>query len=270
VAPLWQRISSLLGSGDLKKVLAVLVTAYLLARKAGGRIVMRNGKTVVFAPSFLYDLIARMFFFPNWAICAACYVQPELSEWNEPTSVTVDQLKKMPGEDLAVVRADLLARRDRAYKEVDIVRLFDACEPANAQRDMIGHTWNGKIVRTNGSVLDLAEWCIVRPLSAMGVNWGKRYLTQHTGDPLLFNVGQSVYFPVPLWGNVCMTGIEWRGRSLATMNYDHQPWKDYFVVLSKPTPEAPDAPTVVLGVWTSKDKAGGWFTLTRADDVPVQ
>jgi len=178
-----------------------------------------------------------------------------------------NETTKVPGEDIASVRSDILAGKDRAYKEIDVVRLFDACEPANAQKHMIGKTWHGKILRTNASVLDLAEWLIIRPLSYLGLSWGKRYRTQHTGDPLLFNWQKICYFPIPLWGNVCMTGIEWRDRTVATMNYDHQPWKDYFAILSQPTLEEPNKPTVMLGVWTSKDKAGGWFTLTLASDV---
>ncbi|MFQ3171937.1 MAG: hypothetical protein ACI9DG_001975 [Oleispira sp.] len=64
--------------------------------------------------------------------------------------------------------------------------------------------WKGKILRTNNSVLDLAEWCIIRPLSFLGIKWGKRYRTQHQGDPLLFRWADKVYFPIPIWGNVGM------------------------------------------------------------------
>jgi hypothetical protein len=149
-----------------------------------------------------------------------------------------------------------------------VVRLFDSL-PAIASADMLDKTWNGKIVRTNGSVLDLAEWIFVRPLAALGINWGKRYRTQHVGDPLLFRWANKVYFPVPLWGNVANVNISWRGVNTATMNYDHQPWRDFFRVLSQPTPQSPDAPTVLLGVWTHKDRAGGWFTLTLDATVPA-
>ena len=54
-----------------------------------------------------------------------------------------------------------------------------------------------------------------------------------------------------------MTDIAWRGESTATMNYDRQPWKDYFRLLSDE-----GGTMVLLGVWTHKQIAGGWFTLT--------
>ena len=106
-------------------------------------------------------------------------------------------------------------------------------------------------------MLDLAEWFIIRPLSFLGIKWGKRYRTQHQGDPLLFRWMDKVYFPIPIWGNVGMTDIRWREDATATMNYDHQPWKDYFKIISNE-----DGKVVLLGVWSHKHIAGGWFTLT--------
>ena len=54
-----------------------------------------------------------------------------------------------------------------------------------------------------------------------------------------------------------MIDVTWRGVTTATMIYDRQPWKDYFRLLSRE-----DGKVVLLGVWTHKYIAGGWFTLT--------
>jgi len=110
--------------------------------------------------------------------------------------------------------------------------------------------------------LDVAEWLLIRPLKLLGFNWGKRYRTADKGDPLLIRWMDKVYFPLPAWGNVGMTDIRWRGVTTATMNYDHQAWKDYFKLLSND-----DGTVVLLGVWTHKHIAGGWFTLTLDPDV---
>jgi hypothetical protein len=122
------------------------------------------------------------------------------------------------------------------------------------------------IVRTNRSVLDLAEWFLVRPLQMLGFNWGKRYRSQHVGDPLLLNWFKTFYFPIPVWGNVCMTDMSWRGTNTGTMNYDQQNWKDYFRVLEH---DEASKRLVLLGVWTSWEKAGGWFTLTWDPETPT-
>jgi hypothetical protein len=158
------------------------------------------------------------------------------------------------------IKAEILEQQDIAYDEEDLVRLYDSLPNVSAKEDLVGNAWKGKILRTNGSVLDLAEWFIIRPLSFLGVKWGKRYRTQHQGDPLLFRWADKVYFPIPIWGNVGMTDIRWREDATATMNYDHQPWKDYFKMITNE-----DGKVVLLGVWSHKHIAGGWFTLTLDD-----
>lgn len=118
---------------------------------------------------------------------------------------------------------------------------------------MIGHTYHGRILRTDRSVLDAAHWLLVTPLSKLGFGWGKRYFTRHVGDPLVVNWKRRYYFPLPAWGNVSMVNMDFRLQETATMRYDMQPWNDYFAVL---------APNVFLGLWTHREKCGGWFTLT--------
>jgi len=261
----------------------------ILWHRFGGKILIKNGKIVHFVPSckyivfkrggilltlfkkqttVVYELIANAFFAVNWVLDGLCYLQPDKSEWNEPhSSVSVEALKSAGGTDLDVVKRQILEQKDVAYVENDLVRLYDTLPAVKTEEILIGHTWNGKILRTNRSVLDLAEWFIVRPLSYLGFAWGKRYVDQHTGDPLLFNWAKTIYFPIPLWGNVCVTDIKWRGVSTGTMNYDSQNWKDYFRILEH---DPVSQRLVLLGVWTARSKAGGWFTLTWDPMTPTE
>lgn len=217
--------------------------------------------------SDVYELVQNAFFLVNWAIDGLCYLQPGRSEWNEPhlKDVSVEALRQT-GQDLSEIKTAILNKKDTSYSEVDLVRLYDSLPAVDTHEILIDRSWDGKILRTNRSVLDLAEWFIIRPLSLFGIAWGKRYRTQHTGDPLLFNWVKFVYLPIPLWGNVCVTDIKWRGVSTGTMNYDSQNWKDYFRILEH---DPARKRLVLLGVWTARSKAGGWFTLTWDPSTPA-
>lgn len=236
--------------------------ALLLAYQLGGDIVFKNNKIVLFFPSVMYDFIQHLFFPMNYAIGCMCSILPTRnSVWSEPGYM--GNPLRGSGKTPTEVRASILSGNDVVYNESDLVSLYDSC-PAVCADDMVGKTWNGQVLRTNRSVLDIAEWLLVRPLGLLGFKWGKRYITQHIGDPLLVRWLGVFYFPLPVWGNVGMVDIRWRGTSTATMNYDYQPWKDYFRLLSKENGQS-----VVLGVWTHKDKAGGWFMLQQDSTVPT-
>jgi hypothetical protein len=240
--------------------LAVLLTAGAIWREFGGRIIFRGGKCIFFFPSFYYDIIQHICFPLNSIIGIVCHVLPTRSSiWSEPHTLS----KKLfgTGADLEAVKRSLIHGSDRSYHEEDLVKVYDSCKPIAAE-ELIGNTWNGRIIRTNRSLLDLAEWCLVRPLGLFGFRWGKRYCTQHTGDPLLLRWIDRLYFPLPVWGNVGMVDIRWRGVVTATMNYDYQPWKDYFRVLQEDNEK-----TILIGVWTHRSVAGGWFTLTLDKSV---
>lgn len=224
---------------------------------------VENGKAILFYPQAVYDLSQWALFPLNYLISGMCHLQPQKSVWNEAGFESRDLSGS--GKPLEKVRSEILNQEDVAYNEQDLVRLYDSLPAVSAQEDLIGRTWKGKILRTNASVLDLAEWAIIRPLRFLGVQWGKRYRSADKGDPLLMRWADKVYFPIPIWGNVGMTDIRWRGVATATMNYDHQPWKDYFKLLSDE-----HGKVVLLGVWTHKHIAGGWFTLTLDDSVPTQ
>lgn len=214
-----------------------------------------QSKLVINLPGFVYDVAQWLAFPLNFLISCMCYLQPKKSVWNEANSK--DLKLEGSGKPLDQIKNEILEQQDIAYNEEDLVRLYDSLPNVNAKQDLVGRAWQGKVLRTNASVLDLAEWFVVRPLSLLGIRWGKRYRTQHQGDPLLFRWFDKLYFPIPIWGNVGMTDIRWREEATATMNYDHQPWKDYFKVLTNE-----DGKMVLLGIWTHKHIAGGWFTLT--------
>lgn len=222
----------------------------------------KNRSVALFYPPITYDIAQFVLFPVNYAIGGLCYLQPSKSVWN-----TADfDARHIAGSGKAIeqIKADILQQKDMAHHEEDLVRLYDALPAACAQSDLVGRSWQGKILRTNASVLDLAEWLVIRPLSRIGIRWGKRYRTSDKGDPLLFSWRDKLHFPIPAWGNVGMTDIKWRGVSTATMNYDHQPWKDYFKILANE-----DGKVILLGVWTHRHIAGGWFTLTLDTNLPA-
>ena len=226
------------------------------------RIVSHDSRLVMFLPHLAYDLSQFLFFPVNQVIVGLCYLQPQQSVWNENGFEKQDIHGS--GKSLESLKNDVLRQVDIAYNEQDLVRLYDSLPSVSAQNDLIGRAWKGRILRTNRSVLDLAEWCVIRPLTKLGFGWGKRYRTADKGDPLLFRWKSKFFVPVPIWGNVGMTDISWRGQSTATMNYDHQPWKDYFKLLSNE-----NGKMVLLGLWTHKHITGGWFTLTLDTDMPI-
>lgn len=224
---------------------------------------IKNGRIIMFFPSIVYDAAQWVFFPLNYVIGVSCHFQPRRSVWNEKDFES--QKLAGSGKSLDAVKKEILEEQDVAYNEEDLVLLYDSLPAVSAHNDLIGRTWKGKILRTNASVLDIAEWGLVRVLQLAGFSWGKRFRTSEKGDPLLVRWLNRFYFPLPIWGNVCMIDVKWRGVATATMIYDHQPWKDYFRLLSKE-----DGKVVLLGVWTHKHIAGGWFTLTLDPDAATQ
>lgn len=214
-----------------------------------------NGRTVISFPIFVYDVLQWLAFPINCLLGLLCYVQPQRSIWNDPGFENEDL--RGSGIDLEALKRIVLTEPDHIYTEADIVRLFDSLPTVTAEGDLIGRVWEGQILRTNRSALDFAHYAIHLPLKLLGFQWGKRYCTATQGDPLFLRWRNTLYIPVPFWGNVAMMDISWRGECTATMNYDHQPWRDYFRLLSDE-----DGTVVLLGVWTHKHIAGGWFTLT--------
>lgn len=221
----------------------------------------KQGHTILFLPTIVYTWLCYMLFSINFIIHLACYCQRNgLPEWGSPTPPAFKN--KISAERIKELKDRLLCKAEMTFAEEELVQVFDSLEPAQ-RSDMIGKSYRGHIVRS-GCFLDLVDKVIVAPLKKLGFQWGKRYRTQHIGDPLLMCFRDKYFFPLPLWGNVGLSSIEFRNKHQVTMNYDHQPWQDYFRVLDdgKRTGDA-----VYLGLWTDREKTGGWFTLTVRRDV---
>lgn len=218
--------------------------------------------TVVYLPSFIYDLSQFLFFPLNHTISKACLLQSDKTDWNQKEQLLKSEQKL--SKELIEIKNKLLTKPESSFDQATLIALYDALPAVSASNDLVGHSWKGNIVKTRGSLLDLAENVLVKPLTKLGFSWGKRYRTENKGDPLVVSWKEKIYVPIPVWGNVGMTDIRWRQQPTATMNYDHQPWKDYFKLLSDE-----NGNRVLLGVWTYKEIIGGWFTLTDAPEVPT-
>jgi hypothetical protein len=221
----------------------------------------KQGHVILFLPLLVYNLLAFVFVILNYLINNVCYLQPNgQPEWDSPTAPPLKN--KLSKERLNEIKGKILKKAEITFSEEDLIQLFDTLEPAQ-RAEMIGKSFRGHIVRAN-CFLDLVDRVLVRPLMALGFAWNKRYRTQHIGDPLLMSWKELLFFPFPIWGNVGLTSIIFRGKHQATMNYDHQPWQDFFRVLDSGDETGT---RVYLGLWTAREKTGGWFTLTVRNDV---
>ena len=117
---------------------------------------VENGKTVLFYPPAVYDLAQFALFPLNYLISGLCHLQPSKSIWNEHGHEEMDLTGS--GKSLDQIKAEIIHQDDVAHTEADLVRLYDSLPNVNAKTDLVDRSWNGRILRTNGSVLDMAEW----------------------------------------------------------------------------------------------------------------
>jgi hypothetical protein len=268
----WNKVGN--STGDDNKTTSVVVVAGMgiLALTIGFiRIKVKKGNVALFLHPVVYDFIDAALWLPNQIISVACYFQPAVfindhaSTWNENDErFTPQALAKIKNEvHLNSVKESIIKHQNIVYNEQDLVQIYDSLPAVKMSELLVGKGFHGQILRTNLSVLDVPAWLLVMPLTLLGFGWGKRYQTQHIGDPLMVNWMRKIYFPLPLWGNVGVVDIVWRDVCTGTMNYDGHAWKDYFRVLKS------GDKYILLGVWTNKDKAGGWFTLTYDNSIPM-
>ena len=224
---------------------------------------VRAGTASVILPEWLYDLFVFVFFLPNWLIAALAGRFPcryAARDW--PLDPELAPAKRTaPATDLKSLGAAIRLRRSDDLNDGDVWSLFDSL-PAPRTNDMIGN-WRGKVVFT-GSWLDAAGLLLEIPASWLGLEWGKRFFSPYKGDPLIFIAWNRLILPVPAWGNVSMPEINLRGKSGATMTYDHQPWKDHFRILDD---GRTSGRRMMLGNWISREKNGGWFTLEELPEI---
>jgi hypothetical protein len=133
----------------------------------------QRGTMVVFFPCYVYDLVCAALFPLNYLISLSVYLQPDRSEWDSVAWESDDS----PGaqERLKTLKERILSGEDVTFVEDELVRLFDSLPKATTTTHLVGRTFHGRIVRTGRSVLDLAEMVLVKPLTKLGLGWGKRY-----------------------------------------------------------------------------------------------
>lgn len=255
------------------KVLAVLPVVWLAG---GGRMRLRDGHLILFHPRWLYDATVHFNFLTNWMTGAATFCLNAVPLLQSPDWATDSGLspkllaqspEALPVEKLTALKASVQEPANAfalPNKEHHVMQLFDSL-PAATPDQLLGKAWRGRVIRT-GRFLDIADAFLCTPVRLLGLRWGKRYITPYVGDPLCFTFLNRLHIPQPLWGNVGMHSVSYRGRPCATMAYDHQPWHDYFAVLDD---GAESGRLQLLGLWCHREKCGGWFTLTQMPDVRV-
>lgn len=223
-----------------------------------------DGKVILYAQPWMYDILGVLFYPFNQGVVvygSTWATMTDMKNFHTDPTYSVEALKvldKNKMEDgsnrMEYVAAALKNKSKETFEEIEIVRLFDSLPAIDA--DDMYHHWRGHIVHT-GSLIDIASHVLMRFL---GIQWGKRFRNKHVGDPLVVNIGNKLLVPAPVWGNVCMIDMTYRGVSTATMVYDNLPFQDYFKVIDEGDAKT-GKPKLLLGVWTARDKVGGWFML---------
>ncbi len=224
---------------------------------------LRGGTAQVMLPEWLYDLFVFVFYWPNWLIAAVAGRFPcRYASRDWPLDVELAPAKLRAAQRPLKELGQAIRRRENGrLDDIDVWCLFDSL-PAPKTNDMIGN-WRGKVVLT-GSWLDVAALFVETPFSWLGLEWGKRFFSPYKGDPLILLLRERLIVPVPAWGNVSMPELSLRGKTGATMTYDHQPWKDHFRVLDD---GKASGRRMMLGNWVSREKNGGWFTLEELPEL---
>jgi hypothetical protein len=221
---------------------------------------LRGGRCQFLLPEWLYDLLVFVFFPINWIISLLPSRLPlpyNREDWSLDPELAPAKLSATPHSELAAA----IRRRDNArVVDRNVWGLFDTL-PGPAASEMSGN-WRGKVV-FSGGWLDPAGYLLEIWLRLVGIEWGKRFFTPYRGDPLIFICWNRLVFPAPMWGSVSLPEIQFRGRSGATMVYDHQPWKDHFRILDD---GKVSGRRMLIGNWMVREKMGGWFTL---EEMPV-
>lgn len=222
-----------------------------------GSICYASGHFAIYLPQFLYDMAVFIFFPLNYLItCIATYIIGSADYTLNPhVGVGSHVLGKPNSEELAALKQHIMEKNTKPLTNHQLMSLFDTL-PIASTMEMFGY-WNGTIVRSH-SLLDLADMTLCQ-LKYLGFAWGKRYRSPYIGDPLMVSWMNMFHIPIIIWGNVQLNDIEYRGKVNATMVYDHQPWQDYFRILDD---GSVSGKVTILGIWASRQKIGGWFTLT--------
>lgn len=214
-------------------------------------------------PEWFYDLCVLVFFLFNWVVATAAARFPRSyvrKDW--PLDPNLGPRKLPPPRQSLDDLSAIIRRRDNTPLDDDSIwNLFDSLPPP-ATNEMFG-TWRGKVLRS-GSILTIPSVFGETPNRWIGCDWGKRFLTPYKGDPLIWIGWKKLIVPLPVWGNVSMPESSMRGEVGATMVYDHQPWQDHFRILDD---GKISGRRMLLGMWMSREKNGGWFTLEEMPEL---
>jgi len=217
------------------------------------------GKLIVYFPMWVYDVCVFLFYPLNFLITA--WASSSGPNWDDVVPDSKKPTLHSHEADVLELKSKILSKSKELIDERQLISLFDSL-PGASPPSLVQH-FDGHVIRT-GSLLDLADKLLVAPLSKLGFSWGKRYRSSYVGDPLLVYWKQQLVFPLPIWGNVCLPFLCYRGTWNATMVYDHHPWYDHFRVLDERRNVNDGTYTrVLLGCWCSRTKIGGWFTLSE-------
>ena len=194
----------------------------------------------------------------------AAHLLPVGVDWNTKL-VVVPSLNVEEKEDLTAKLLEIASnKKDHIVSEAELIRLFDACEPAIAEKDVIGRSFRGRIIRTGTNVFDLAELTMLWPMRVMGINWNKRFFSMYKGDAFVFDWQQFYYFPIFFNGVASITDQRWRNQVTATVGMSMNQVRDPLVKLVD-TPET----TILLGNAYCEKAVLGWFTLTLDKAVNI-
>jgi hypothetical protein len=112
---------------------------------SGVRFQFRGKSVVFFFNQLVYDLCCWQFFVLNWLISFACHFQrgdQRLDNAKPRVSISKDEFLRQ-------------LRESTFFDDEALLSLFDSLPPASASQ-LIGVTFDGTVLRTGKSVLDLA------------------------------------------------------------------------------------------------------------------
>jgi len=240
---------------------AFVVYAFLMWCVAT-RLKIANGKACLNFPPWSYHILGTNPFnlLCSYTSSASDYVFLTTSgKYDDPVQTP---LSSTP-EQIAAIKKRVLAIQSLANNDTipedDLMRLFDACEPADAEKDLCGRGFRGKIIRTDRfNVLTFGDKFIVTPLNyVLCMNWNKRFDSRYVGDDMVFSWASTFYLPLPFVGLMELHNATYRKQTTATMFYSTTNLRDIFVKLE----DKPET-TVLLGLVVHADRTIGYFTLT--------
>jgi hypothetical protein len=224
----------------------------------------KSGFVVVMFPWFLYSVFSLVAgvvnILLNDILPGRAKVQP--TQWSDAPH-SPQAIKSLGEKRLAEIKKEILENHGQAYEEVELVQLWDTLEPATSE-DLIRKTFKNKIIDVSELYSDNFYEKIAKTLSKFGMHVHRRFVNKFQGDSLLLNILDLVVFPLPIFGNVGIKELNFRGKVGIAMCYDHQPWIDYFRILDE---DKETGKKIILAFSTCRDQGAGFYTLTYRPEI---